>query len=436
MALTRIRLRPSGITPRCVWSTTVKAPAWRPDSWLCQPAHLTWLNDECLRLLPFARGAKVEQGFAALDVHGRLPEGAIAELIHTTRMTHCFALAHIQGIPGHAALVDHGLAALRGALWDEAHGGWFADATRSGGKSAYLHAFVALAASSARVAGRPAAQALLDDAIEIIERHFWSEEEGALRESFNRDWRDEEAYRGANSNMHGVEAFLALADVTGNALWLQRALRIAERLIHRHAAACGHVVVEHFDAHWQALPEYNADNRADPFRPYGSTPGHAFEWARLLLHLEAALTKAVLAAPDWLLIDAKGLFASACQHAWQADGAPGLVYSLDWNQQPVVRARLHWVHAEAVAAAAALVQRTGEAAYEQWYRQGWAFITEHFIDLHGGSWHHELDEHNQPAARIWAGKPDLYHAYQAVLLPPLALAPSLATALAADVTRR
>ncbi|WP_161866645.1 D-mannose isomerase [Pseudomonas yangonensis] len=409
---------------------------WLRDSWLHKPAHLAWLADEGLRLLPFARGAKVEQGFAALDARGRLPAGAVAELIHTTRMTHCFALAHIQGIPGHAALVDHGIAALRGALWDEVHGGWFTDATHRGGKSAYLHAFVALAASSATAAGRPDAQALLDAATGIIDRHFWCEEEGALRESFKRDWSGEEAYRGANSNMHATEAFLALADVTGDARWLQRALRIVERLIHRHAAERGHVVIEHFDAHWQPLPEYNDDNRADPFRPYGSTPGHAFEWARLLLHLQAALAQAGLAAPDWLLADACGLFASACRHAWQVDGAPGLVYSLDWNQQPVVHARLHWVHAEAVAAAAALLQRTGEGLYEQWYRRFWEFIAGHFIDLQGGSWHHELDRHNQPAASIWTGKPDLYHAYQALLLPRLALAPSLATALTADVTMR
>lgn len=185
--------------------------------------------------------------------------------------------------------------------------------------------------------------------------------------------------------MHATEAFLALADVTGDPLWLQRALRIVERLIHEHAAAFGHVVVEHFDAHWRPVPQYNADNRADPFRPYGSTPGHSFEWARLLLHLEAALAAAGLAVPNWLLSDAQGLFASACRHAWQVDGAPGLVYSLDWDRRAVVRARLHWVHAEASAAAAALLRRTDEAIYEHWYRQFWAFIAEHFIDLQGGA---------------------------------------------------
>lgn len=405
-------------------------PELPAESWLNKASHRAWLDAEGQRLLAFARAARVEQGFAALDEHGRLAPGACAELIHTTRMTHCFALAHIQGLPGHAHLVDHGIDALRGALRDEVAGGWFADARRSGDKSAYLHAFVALAASSARVAQRPGAEALLNEAIEVLERHFWSEEEDALRENFSRDWTQEEAYRGANSNMHGTEAFLALADVTGDARWLQRALRIAERLIHGHAVASGHVVVEHFDRHWQPLPEYNADNRADPFRPYGSTPGHSFEWARLLLHLEAALGRAGLAAPDWLLEDARGLFASACRDAWQADGAPGLVYSLDWQGRPVVRARLHWVQAEAVAAAAALLRRTGEADYERWYRLLWEFTARHFIDLQGGSWHHELDSDNRPAASIWAGKPDLYHAYQAVLLPNLPLAPSLASALA------
>src|SRR5690606_1564242 len=196
--------------------------------------------------------------------------------------------------------------------------------------------------------------------IAILETHFWSEEEGALRESLSRDWQREEAYRGANSNMHATETFLALADATGDEVWLLRALRIAERLIHGHATANGQVVVEHFDWQWQALPDYNEANRADPFRPYGSTPGHSFEWARLLLHLEAALRHAGLAAPEWLLDDACGLFARASRDAWNADGKPGLVYTLDWASRPVVCARLHWVHAEAIAVAATLLRRTGE----------------------------------------------------------------------------
>lgn len=406
------------------------------SSWLRAPGHKAWLAQEGNRLLGFARAAKLPQGFGNLDDHGRLPAHAVAETMNTARMTHSFAMAHINGIPGFAELVDHGVAALAGPLRDAEHGGWFAkplDQTDGSpantGKAAYLHAFVALAASSAVVAQRPGAKALLEQAIQVITQHFWSEEEGAMRESFARDWSDEERYRGANSNMHSTEAFLALADVTGDARWLDRALRIVERVIHQHAAANNHQVIEHFTLHWQPVPEYNADKPDDGFRPFGTTPGHAFEWARLVLHLEAARQAARLETPSWLVEDARKLFENACRYGWDVDGAPGIVYTLDWENRPVVRHRLHWTHAEAAAASAALLQRTGEQQYETWYRTFWEFNETLFIDREHGSWRHELNPQNQPSADIWPGKPDLYHAYQATLLPVLPLAQSLATAL-------
>jgi sulfoquinovose isomerase len=404
------------------------------SSWLRAPAHHEWLAREGSRLLSFAKASRLPQGFGNLDARGVLPADARAETMNTARMTHSFAMAHVRGIPGCAALVDHGIAALAGPLRDAEHGGWFSgplDDGRKADKQAYLHAFVALAASSAVVAGRAGAQELLSDAIQVIQRRFWSEAEGSMRESFARDWSGEEQYRGANSNMHSTEAFLALADVTGDAQWLDRALRIVERVIHGHAAANDFQVVEHFSQRWEPLPDYNHDNPADGFRPFGTTPGHAFEWARLLLHLEAARQRAHLPTPAWLLKDAQQLFASACRNAWEVDGLPGIVYTLDWQNRPVVRHRLHWVHCEAAAAAAALLQRTDEKQYEDWYRRFWEFNETLFIDYEHGSWHHELNPQNQPSADIWAGKPDLYHSYQATVLPVLPLAPSLTTGLAA-----
>lgn len=270
------------------------------SSWLRSPAHHQWLVLEGNRLLAFAKASRLENGFGSLDDYGRLMVGATAETMNTARMTHCFAMAHAQGIPGCAALVDHGVAALSGPLRDAEHDGWFSAALEDGGKTdkqAYLHAFVALAASSAVVGGRPGAQALLSDAIQVIQTHFWSEQEGAMRESFAQDWSHEEAYRGANSNMHSTEAFLALADVTGDAQWLDRALSIVERVIHQQAGANNFQVIEHFTQGWQPLPDYNHDNPADGFRPFGTTPGHAFEWARLVLHLETARRHAGVPAP-------------------------------------------------------------------------------------------------------------------------------------------
>lgn len=405
-------------------------------SWLNAPLHHAWLSAEGLRLLTFAKASKLPDGFGNLDGFGHLPAGAIAETMNTARMTHSFAMAHALGLPGYAGLVEHGVAALAGPLHDARHGGWFATAQASDGntgKAAYLHAFVALAASSAVVAGAPGARTLLNDAIHIIDQYFWSEEQGTMRETFAQDWTGEEAYRGANSNMHATEAFLALADVTGDSRWLDRALSIVERVIHTHAAGNHYQVIEHFDPHWQPLLGYNEDNPADCFRPYGVTPGHGFEWARLVLHLEAARQQAGLVTPEWLLEDAKGLFASACEYGWSVDGAPGIVYTHDWNQRPVVRERLHWTHAEASAAAQALLKRTGEVHYETWYRRFWEFCDAYFIDRIHGSWHHELSPHNEPSAKIWGGKADLYHAWQAILLPGLPLVPSMASATAAGL---
>jgi len=158
--------------------------------------------------------------------------------------------------------------------------------------------------------------------------------------------------------------------------------------------------------------------------------GHGLEWSRLALNLRAAHGAQ---APDWLLTAAVHLFDRAVGDGWAADGQPGFVYTTDWDGKPVVRHRMHWVAAEATAAAASLYRATGEQRFAQLYEQWWDYIDERMRDLVGGSWWHELDELNQPSARVWSGKPDVYHALQATLVPRLPLSPTLATALHAGL---
>ena len=64
--------------------------------------------------------------------------------------------------------------------------------------------------------------------------------------------------------------------------------------------------------------------------------------------------------PAWLLEAATALFDTAVADAWQRDGHPGPIYTVDAGGQPVVTARLHWVACEAVLAADALHRRTGD----------------------------------------------------------------------------
>ncbi len=154
--------------------------------------------------------------------------------------------------------------------------------------------------------------------------------------------------------------------------------------------------------------------------------GHGLEWSRLLLHVEAAG-----AGPESLLDAAQSLFARAVADGWSADGAPGFVYTTDWDGRPVVHDRMHWVAAEAIGAAAALHARTGEPEYAARYAEWWDYTAHCLIDVERGSWHHQLDRANRPVATVWPGKPDLYHAFQATLVPQLPLAPTMASALAA-----
>nr|WP_225956583.1 AGE family epimerase/isomerase [Amycolatopsis lexingtonensis] len=372
-----------------------------------------------------ARAAHPGGGFAWLDDAGRPVLDRPVETWITCRMTHVFALAQLQGEAAEAQ-VAHGVEALTGLLRDPGHGGWYATTTLSE-KRAYEHAFVVLAASSAAAAGADGAEDLLAEALDVVERRFWEPGPGRVADVWDRGWTHLEDYRGANANMHTVEAFLAAADVTGDRVWATRALSIVDHLVHGEARAHGWLLPEHYDPAWRVRLEFNRDEPAHPFRPFGATIGHLFEWARLAVHLKCALGAE---APDWLVPDAAALFETATRTGWAVDGRPGFVYTTDFAGTPVVRTRLHWVVAEAIAAAWTLHQETGEPAYLERFREWCAHAEACFADRELGSWHHELDPENRPAATVWAGKPDIYHAYQATLLPALPPAASFAGALA------
>jgi mannose/cellobiose epimerase-like protein (N-acyl-D-glucosamine 2-epimerase family) len=323
------------------------------------------------------------------------------------------------------------MAALGSRYADSANGGWFTATDRSGrvidsAKASYAHAHVLLAGASATAAGIPGAAGVLAAAAAAIERHFWSDAEGCAVESWNADFTVSEPYRGANSNMHSVEAYLAAGDVTGDAVWHARAASIATRLIDRDARGNSWRIPEHYDARWRPLLDYNIDRPGDQFRPYGTTPGHSFEWARLLLDLEAALA----APPAWLAEAAAALFDTAVTDAENRDGHPGLIYTIDEGGRPVITARLHWVACEAVLAADALHRRTGQERFAAAAARWWDEIDRSFIDRKGGGWWQELAPDLTPAASIWSGKPDVYHSYQALLFPSLPLSPTAAVALA------
>ncbi|MBC7291880.1 MAG: AGE family epimerase/isomerase [Actinotalea sp.] len=406
------------------------------------PDHLAAQRADLLR---FAAGSEHPHGFGYLDEDGRVDPERPVELWITCRMTHVAALGALadehpaEGGPTRAELLrlaTHGVAALRGALHDDGHGGWYAavhpDGTLDDRKQAYGHAFVVLAASSAAAADVDGADQLLTDALAVHEQRFWDDTAGLAVEEWDAAWTTLDTYRGINANMHTVEAYLAAGDVTGEQLWHRRAARIAAHVV-GWARGNQWRIPEHFDADWTPLMEHHRDRPADPFRPYGATVGHGLEWARLLVALDRSLGSG---APEGLLEAAVALTERAVADGWAADGAEGFVYTTDWSGRPVVRARMHWVAAEAVSTAHVLHQVTGEQRWADDAATWWAYIDRSLIDHERGSWHHELDAQNRVAGATWPGKPDVYHAYQAAVLPLLPVAPSFATALRLRRARR
>lgn len=393
------------------------------------PGSPAWRHASRTDLLAFARRSRrAEGGFTWLDGTGVPDPDRGLELWINARMTYVFALSALSGTPNDLALAGHGVAALATLFHDEVDGGWFdevdAQGVADGGDTAkrcYGHAHVLLAAATATAAGADGAQDLLDEALDVHTQRFWEHDQGRCVEELSRDWSQVDLYRGANSNMHTVEAYLVAGDVTGDPVWHDRALSICERIIGIHARSHGWRIPEHYDHDWTPVPEYNVESPADPFRPYGATPGHAFEWSRLLLQLAASLDD----PRPWILEAAESLFAQAVEDTAE-DDTPGLAYTTDWHGEPVVRERFHWVIAEAVLAAEALHTYTGKALYSGLAARWWSEIDEHFVDDATGSWHHELSPSLGPSSRTWRGKPDAYHAFNALTLPDLPLAPSAA----------
>ncbi len=270
---------------------------------------------------------------------------------------------------------------------------------------------------------------VLTEALAVQDERFWDEPAGLVVEEWDRAWTRLDTYRGVNANMHTVEAYLAAGDVTGDAGWHRRAGRMAATVA-GWARGNDWRIPEHFTADWTPLPDYNREHPADPFRPYGVTVGHQFEWARLCLHLRAALRGQKHAfGPSWLLDDAVALFRAAATRGWAADGHDGFPYTLGWDDRPVVGARMHWVLCEAVAAAMVLAEVTGEAHYRELAARWRAHGEDRFADPATGSWHHELTPEGAVATGTWEGQPDAYHLAQMLLLPGHPVRGSVAASL-------
>ena len=372
-------------------------------SWLDEPAHREWLNARFADVLTFAlRSILPEGGFAYQAVDGSPMPGRPPQLFLTARMAYAASIGVRHGIPGSGELLDHAMESLAGLHADTEHGGWLTEPGTVTRKATYDHVHVGLASANALMVGHPLAAGLLDQVVDVIDTRLWDESTQTLLESFAPDWSDSEDYRGANANMHGLEAFIAMGPRHGGCRVARARPGDRRPLINRAAREQDWLLPEHFTADWQVLPDYNRDEPTHPFRPFGATFGHSLEWSRFLLQLDAS---PLVEGPDWLVEAADGLTRRALDGGWALDGRPGLVYTVDWDGAPVADVRLHWPVCEGIQAAAVLLRRTGDPHWEGWYRRLWDHAARYFIDERG-AWRNELDDDMREGRQVWPGRPD------------------------------
>lgn len=352
----------------------------------------------------------------------------------TCRMTHVYSMGCMMGHEGSGELADAALRGIRGELHDTKNGGWYPGITKDGeilpDKQCYAHAFVILAATSGILAKREGAKELLDEALALYDQRFWDEKEGLAVDTWNTEFTVLDSYRGLNANMHTVEAFLAVADVTGREEYRVRAGRIIDRVI-GWARQNGWRIPEHFTSDWKADLECNKEQPADQFKPYGATPGHGIEWGRLITQWACSTFGCTTKAEgkkeaEKYLAAAEHLYNQAVKDAWNADGAPGIAYTTDWEGKPVVHDRMHWTLAEAINTSAVLYRVTGDEKYAEDYAAFMNYLDEKVLDHVNGSWYHQLNEKNEVIGTVWPGKSDLYHAFQSTLIPYLPIDTSVA----------
>ena len=221
----------------------------------------------------------------------------------------------------------------------------------------------------------------------------------------------------AHENYEEYEKLLSdCADAIKEEKYRIRAGRIIDHVI-GWASANDWRIPEHFTKEWKADLDCNKECPADRFKPYGATPGHGIEWARLIVQWAYSSYKDTPDSAEVYLKAAEKLYNRAVEDSWNVDGNPGIVYTTDWDGKPVVHDRMHWTLAEAINTSAVLCHITHKQKYAKDYEEFMRYLDDKVLDHKNGSWFHQLDENNNVIGTVWPGKSDVYHAFQSTWIP-------------------
>jgi len=325
------------------------------------------------------------------------------QIVSTARYTVNFChVAKVLDRPELLALGRHGLAWLEEGHWvaeKEMYAFTLQDhKPLDMTQHAYAYAFVLMAHAATFKAGVAKDASGMAKVYDLLERRFWQPEHQAYADTMSEQG-ELDSYRGQNSNMHLCEALLAAYESCGEERYLKRAEVLAKTYTQALAGKAKGLVWEHYTPSFEVDWEYNKDDPANMYRPWGFQPGHQIEWAKNLLNLRRHLP---VQPDDWMLKRAQELFDVSYDTSWDKEHG-GLVYGFNPEMQWCDSDKYFWVQAESIATAALLVaaeagsEGQAEAArrHRQCYDALWAYCWQHFVDHTFGGWFQKLTVDNK-----------------------------------------
>jgi mannose-6-phosphate isomerase len=291
--------------------------------------------------------------------HNRLlPDGSPSpddhkRIVAQARQLYAFSHARLLGAGDWALeLATQGFAYLWDRGWDRRHGGWYFTLTPAGEpldrrKDTYAHAFALFAlAYYHRASGESAPLELAEHTLDLLDKHLADRLEGGYFDVASEDWSPDLRLRRQNPHMHLLEAFLALAETTGETRYVSAAHRLVALLRERLFDPETRTLGEYFDSDWTLRP--GAEGAV-------VEPGHHFEWV-WLLHRYGALC-----AGGEVPEEASALFDFAIERGLDRQRG-GVLDELDRSGAVVRATQRVWPQTELLQALAARWESQGSAA--------------------------------------------------------------------------
>lgn len=325
---------------------------------------------------------------------GTVSDSEIRPLLGTARLIYIYSSAAIlTRSDKYRDLAKRGITFLEEIHRDKEYGGYYWEVkggkVEDNRKMAYGHAFALLAAASAYKADIAEAKPIIEHIYEILDQHFWREEDGLYVDEITADWSVTSPYRGQNANMHLCEAMMAAYEATGEGKYFERARQIAHSVMYKLLPQSGtELLWEHYDEHWKIDWDYEKGNTKNEFRPYGFVVGHSIEWSKLLQLLDRHQPE------EWLFPRAEALFRHATDKGVDRKYG-GIVFAISPDNKTVIdNDKVYWVQTEALGAAALFAARTDSEEYKEFYISLFDYCFTHFVDHQHGGWYQQLDRRN------------------------------------------